>query len=111
MATYLQDDGGVKQASPQQDDAQRRANGLGIRENSKSSNADATDRLPLEQGALVRHANLVIALAKRGYALRSTKTGTFIVSRWGRDRELRQKDLARFSRMVGVTTADGDTNA
>ena len=50
-----------------------------------------------------RRATLVAELALRGYELKRTAEGTFIVHRWGLTRELDCLDaVARFAQQVGV---------
>ena len=50
------------------------------------------------------HATLVAELALRGYELKRTGDGTFIVHRWGLTRALDSLDaVASFAQQVGVT--------
>ena len=60
--------------------------------------AGESDRL-----AEMRRATLVAELALRGYELRRTAEGTFIVHRWGLTQVLDSFDtVAGFARQVGV---------
>ena len=53
--------------------------------------------------AEMRRAKLVAELALRGYELRRTAEGTFIVHRWGLTQVLGSLDaVAEFARQVGV---------
>lgn len=60
----------------------------------------ADDAAPLSVG---RRASLAAALALRGFELKQTDKGTYIVVRWGLSRELNSLDaVAGFAKHVGV---------